>query len=96
MSAENKDDLFKKQYQKFNLITTQVFLLTGLWHEENYKFDYQKGKVIFTPGIWKNNLILLEVVLCITKMYFTLNMVTNAQFILCEGDQLRMGGSSWG
>lgn len=65
MNAENKDDLFKKQYQKFNLVTTQVFLLTGLWHKENYKFAYQKGKVIFTPSIWKNNLILLEVVLCV-------------------------------
>lgn len=30
VNAENKDDLFKKQYEKFNLITTQVFLLTGL------------------------------------------------------------------
>lgn len=30
VNTENKDYLFKKQYQKFKLITSQVFLLAGL------------------------------------------------------------------
>lgn len=84
-------------YLKSNIKSStslQVFLLTGLWHTKNYKFAYQKA--IFTPSQWKNNLSYwtkLETGLHVTKMYFILNMVTNAQFILCDGDQLRMSDS---
>lgn len=96
MNTENKDYLFKKQYQKINLITS--IFPTGLWHTVNYKFAYQK--VIFTSSLRKEQLKSYwtkpEAVLCVTKMYFILNMVTKVWLILCDGNQLRMGGTAGG